>query len=122
MFAELKDALLKEGSASITITDDTPIRIARGRLIEAAKRANVRVQLRRQNDSVTATVLSPEEGDAQRERDIIFRAVNHIKRGIETLDAGTIDTEGMQEEIDDLKDIVHTLEEDARAKLRGATS
>ncbi len=122
MFAELKNALLTEGSATIPLDRSTSVDVARTRLIEAARRANVRVKVRRQGDTVCATVLTSEEGDAQHERDTIFRAVNHLKRGLETLTAGTIETEGLDDDIDDLRDIIHTLEENARARFRGATS
>lgn len=120
--SELKDTLLKDGVASLTTSDTLSLREARGRLIEAAKRANVRVSLKRIGSEVTATKLSEEDGIAQRERDAIFRAANKIKQGLEVLKSGALETEGLREEIDDLEDIVRTLEEDARARVRGATS
>lgn len=93
-------------------------RIARTQLIEAAKLAGVRVTIiKRDGGGLEARALSPEQGEAQRVRGVVFHAINKIKGGLTTLTSGAIDTDPIQDEITDLRELIEDLEEYTRELL-----
>ena len=110
IISDLADRLKTTSRATVARTDRT----ARNQLVEAARLAQVRVAIRRDGDSLVAEVLSPEEGEVQRVRGVVFRACNQLKVGLDTLTGGTIETTELEDDIADLRDIISELETYAR--------
>jgi hypothetical protein len=126
MFEELVKDLTSRGETSLEVTDSRPVRVCRTQLIEAARRANVRIAMTRNAGAagtfIEARVLDETEAELQRIRDTIFRGVNRIRTGLEILTSGTIDTEPITDQVEDLKEIVNELEEYAKdLMVSGAT-
>lgn len=115
----LVEALQGSGGAVVVVTREISQRAARGRLIEAARRAGVRISMKRTIDDhgdscVIATVLADGDAELQRVRDVIFRGVNRIRTGLEILTSGSIDTGPIDDQVFDLREIANELEEFAR--------
>lgn len=117
--------LAEQLSESGTAKHDAEDRVARTQLVEAAKLAGVRVTIVKCVDGgLEARALSPEQGEAQRVRGVVFHAVNKMKQGLGTLTSGAIDTEPISDEVQDLRELIEDLEEYARellAKVQGNT-
>lgn len=111
---QLATRLQETGTATLYPAPGQTARDCRNILIDAAKKIDVRIGMKRMLDPerIVATALTPEESERQMERDFLFRAVNDMRSAL--MHSSKPKTKLTPDEAQDLAYIAEDLEDYAR--------